>query len=346
MGRNVVPIILDETVRSELEFRRRSQASEHREVNRAAVILLWSQGKTVDETCAKLGIGATAVHKWRSRFRANGMAGLADEFRSGRPRRVDEAQRMRIVESACSKPKDGSSHLSQRRIAKAVGVSQSLVRDVLAQKGLRPHKTAYWCGKSTDPEFEPKMLDIVGLYLSPPENALVLCVDEKTNIQALDRSQAELPMRKDEPRRLTATYKRNGTASLIAALSVHDGKVSARTMDRNDGANFLGFLKALKRAHPRKHLHIIADNLAAHKTPEVRAWLAKSRTVTIHYTPTYSSWLNQVEIFFGILTRDVLKDAVWKSKEQLVKELMRYVRTYSKERAHPFNWKGRSEGTE
>lgn len=338
MGRHVIAISLTSGERAELETWRRSQSLEHRYVQRASVVLMWADSISVDETAESLRMGVTAVRKWRSRFRSLRTAGLRDLPRSGRPMRISASVRARIVEMACSKPDDGCSTWSQRRIAQKCGVSQSAVRDILAETDLRPHKTTYWCGKSSDPEFESKMLDIVGLYLDPPENAVVLCVDEKTGIQALDRSQAELPMLAGNPRRLTATYKRHGTVSMIAAFSVHDGKVAARTMQSNDGHNFLTFLKRLKRAHPHKHLHIIADNLSVHKAAEVRQWLHRSRSVTIHYTPTYSSWLNQVEIWFGILTRDVLKDGVWHSRAQLVKQLIDYVKLYSQTRAHPFQW--------
>jgi transposase len=217
-------------------------------------------------------------------------------------------------------------------------MSQSTVSRLLAEAEIRPHKTEYWCGKSPDPEFEEKMLNIVGLYLNPPANALVLSVDEKTQIQALDRTQPELPLAPGRNRRQTATYVRNGTASLIAALSVHTGEITATPIESNNADNFLCFLKKLDRTYRNVHLHIIVDNLKIHSAPQVKKWLEGKRKFTMHFTPTYSSWLNQIEIWFGILTRDVLKGGIWKSKQQLVAQIMEYVKTYNETRAKPFSW--------
>ncbi|WP_374166917.1 IS630 family transposase [Arcticibacter sp. MXS-1] len=202
----------------------------------------------------------------------------------------------------------------------------------------KPHKIDYWCGKSPDPEFESKMLTIVGLYMNPPENALVLCVDEKTQIQALDRTPPVLPLKEHAPKRMTATYKRNGTVALIAALAVHSGEITAKTIKSNNAENFLSFLKKLDRSYRNKKLHIIVDNLAVHKNEKVKEWLRGKRKITLHFTPTYSSWLNQVEIWFNILSKDVLKGGVWKSTEQLTAQLLQYIDTYNKTRAKPFKW--------
>ena len=208
---------------------------------------------------------------------------------------------------------------------------------ILAAGELRPHKVEYWCGRSPDPEFEAKQAAILGLYLDPPQNALVLSVDEKSQIQALDRTQPQLPMRSGEPRRLTATYKRNGTTCLLAALSVHDGEVTARCRDKNDHVTFLAFLKALYRKYPRRQLYVICDNLSVHKHKDVTAWAAKRRRLTIVHTPTYASWLNQVEIFFNIFTREVMRGGVWASKKELVDQIMYYIKSYNQD-AVPFSW--------
>lgn len=244
----------------------------------------------------------------------------------------------RVIELACTKPTDGYTSWSQRRIAKELGISQSKVCVILSKNELKPHKTDYWCGKSKDPEFESKMVNIVGLYMNPPENALVICVDEKTQIQALDRTQPELPMKSGHNKRQTATYKRNGTVSLIAALAVHEGDITAKTMERNTAENFLSFLKQLDKKYRNKHLHIIVDNLSVHKQKDIQEWISKKKKMTLHFTPTYSSWLNQVEIWFGILTKDVVKGGIWKSKEQLQSQLLEYIDTYNKTRAKPFTW--------
>ena len=219
-----------------------------------------------------------------------------------------------------------------------IGISQSKVHQILKQADLKPHKIEYWCGKSPDPEFESKMLNIVGLYMNPPENAVVICVDEKTQIQALDRTQPVLPLKEKAPKRLTATYKRNGTVALIAALAVHTGEITAKTMSSNNADNFLSFLKKLDRTYRHKTLHIIVDNLSVHKNQSVKEWLKRKRKIKLHFTPTYSSWLNQVEIWFNILTKDVLKGGTWKSVEQLTRQMLEYIVTYNKTRAKPFTW--------
>ena len=166
----------------------------------------------------------------------------------------------------------------------------------------------------------------------------MLCVDEKTQIQVLERTQPELPLRTGNPKRLTATYKRHGTVSLIAALAVHVGDITAKTIEKNDSEAFLAFLKKLYRMYPNKDLHIIVDNWSAHKHQKVKEWVDKRRRLTLYFTPTYSSWLNQIEIWFRLLTKDVLKDAVWHSKKQLVDQIMTYIKTYNKKRAKPFQW--------
>ena len=266
------------------------------------------------------------------------MAGLTDLPRPGKPSIYDEVDKARVIQLACSRPGEGYTNWSQRRIASKLGMSQTKVHQILANHDLKPHKVKYWCGKSTDPELEEKMLNVVGLYMSPPKNALVISVDEKTSIQALDRSQPELPLRTGSPKRLTATYKRNGTVSLIAALAVHQGEITAEPIEKNNAENFLKFLKKIYRKYTGKHLHIIADNLNVHKQKKVIEWVNSKKRITLHYTPTYSCWLNQIEIWFNILSKDVLKGGVWHSKKQLVDQLMEYVKTYNETRAKPFNW--------
>ena len=338
MARTGKKIILSEPDRQELLTRSRSQRLDHRSVIRAKTILLCAEEKSYDEINFALNIGKTAIAKWKKRFIEHGLDGLIDAPRPGKPRIFTEEERVRVVHKACSKPVGGYSNWTQRRIADELGMSQFTVQQILKENELKPHKVEYWCGRSTDPEFEQKMLNIVGLYMTPPENAMVLCVDEKTQIQALDRTQPELPLTTGNPKRLTSTYKRHGTASLIAALAVHEGGVVAQAIEKNNGETFLKFLKKLDRLYTKKKLHIIVDNLSVHKHICVKEWLAKKRKITLHFTPTYSSWLNQVEIWFNILTKDVLKDAVWHSKKQMVDQIIEYIATYNKTRAKPFNW--------
>lgn len=338
MARKSIIYVINEEQREELVTMRRSLKLEKRYVDRATVILLSNEGKTIDYIMHQTKLSRRAVNKWRQRFKASGIDGLKDAPRSGKKPFITQGQKLLVIQKACSKPDGGYTNWSQGRIAKEIGISQSKVFQILKEADLKPHKVAHWCGKSPDPEFEEKMINIVGLYMNPPENALVLCVDEKTQIQALDRTQPELPLRIGNPKRLTATYKRNGTVSLTAALAVHAGEVTAKTMKSNNAEDFLGFLKRLDRTYRNKKLHIIADNLSVHKDKDVKEWFKHKRKMQLHFTPTYFSWLNQVEIWFNILTKDVVKGGVWHSSEQLAEQLLDYVDTYNKTRAKPFEW--------
>ena len=315
----------------------RAGTTEQRLARRARVILCCAQGLPIREVGERCGLSQISVFKWKRRFCERRLDGLTDEQRRGRPASITAAQRLAVLDLATSTPLRGKTSWSVRDLAQASGLSATTVHRILAEGKLRPHKVEYWCGRSPDPEFEAKQAAILGLYLDPPQNALVLCVDEKSQIQALDRTQAELPMRSGEPRRLTATYKRNGTTCLLAALCVHDGEVTARCRDRNDHVSFLAFLKALYRKYPRRQLYVICDNLSTHKHKDVKEWAAKRRRLTILHTPTYASWLNQVEIFFNIFTREVIRGGVWSSKKELVEQIMYYIRSYNED-AVPFSW--------
>ena len=338
MAKKAQPIDLTEEERTELLSLSRSLTLDSRFVTRARIILDWADGKTIKETSRTRSISQKGVIKWRKRFATKRIEGLKDAPRPGQKIKIKSETRTRVIELASSKPEKGYSNWSQRRLAKELGISQSQVCRILKEADIKPHKTDYWCGKSSDPEFEEKMLNIIGLYLSPPKNALVLCVDEKTQIQALDRTQPQLPLRTGKPKRLTTTYKRHGTVSLIAALAVHTGDITAKAIKRNDSATFLAFLKNLYRNNPKKELHVIVDNLSVHKETKVTEWVNSRRRLTLHFTPTYSSWLNQIEIWFNILTKDVLKDAVWHSRHQMVTQIIEYIKTYNNERAKPFQW--------
>lgn len=338
MARIGQPITASPEERAELLTMKRSQKLERRYAERADIILHSLEGKPLEQIVELTGKSRPVVNKWRQRFRKHGLEGLKDAPRSGKPKTITPEQRAMVIEKACTTPEGGYTNWSQERIAKEIGISQSAVFQILQQADLKPHKVEYWCGKSRDPEFEQKMINIVGLYMNPPENALVICVDEKTQIQALDRSQPELPLRPGNPRRQTATYKRNGTVSLIAALAVHSGEVTADTIESNNAENFLKFLKKLDRKYRNKQLHIIVDNLAVHKHKDVKEWIEGKRKIHLHFTPTYSSWLNQIEIWFNILTKDVVKGGIWSSSQQLANQLLEYVKTYNETRAKPFQW--------
>lgn len=312
--------------------------SEHRLVRRAEVILLSVKGLPLKEIGAKVRMHVNGVRRWRQRFAAQGLAGLADAPRPGAARRITPDQRAAVVARACTKPTDGQTRWSQAGLAKACGVSKATVQRILAEAHVKPHKTHFWCGRSPDSEFAAKQAKIIGLYMNPPQNALVLSVDEKSQMQALDRTQPELPLAPNQPRRQTATYVRHGTVCLLAALAVHTGEVTARVIPRNDHANFLAFLKYLYRRTPGRDLHIIVDNLSTHRHAEVMAWVNKRRRLHLHFTPTYASWLNQVEIWLHIFTAAVVRGGIWKSRQAMVQQIMQYIRTYNQTQAHPFAW--------
>jgi transposase len=249
MARIGQPIELTMEERQELLTMSRSHKLENRYVERAMIILHSAEGRSFDQIINLTGKSRPVVNKWRNRFRKYRLEGLKDARRSGKPKTITPEQKALVIEKACTKPGGGYTNWSQDRIAKEVGISQSKVFQILKQADLKPHKTEYWCGKSKDPEFEKKMINIIGLYMDPPENAIVICVDEKIQIQAIDRTQPELPLRRGNPKRQTATYKRNGTVSLIAALSVHTGEITAKTIKSNNAENFLKFLKSLDRKY-------------------------------------------------------------------------------------------------
>lgn len=337
MGRPLKIELSDED-RSTLTMWARSGKTEQRMAKRAQVVLLAAKGRSLNEMASEIGFGRLSCLKWRKRFVSNGLDGLRDLQRSGKPATISPEEKSRVVALACTTPPDGSSQWSVRKLAETTGFGKSTISEILSQGAIKPHKREYWCGKSPDPEFDKKQAEIIGLYMSPPENALVICVDEKSQIQALDRTQPLLPMRPDKPKRFTATYKRNGTTCLLAALSVHEGTIDGRCVDSNNHIEFLRYLKHLYRKFPGKELHVIVDNLAVHKHHKVMDWVSRRRRLTIHFTPTYSSWLNQVEIWFNIFARDVLRGGVWRSKQELVNQIMHYVRQYNELWAKPFKW--------
>jgi transposase len=307
-------------------------------VQRSLTILLCADGKPWSVICSQTGLSRNNGLKWQRRFLEKRLEGLSDLPRSGKPLKYSALEKVSVTARACSPAPDGCTGWSQRRLAEVTGLSKSTVNRILNQASLKPHKTEYWCGKSPDPEFEVKQAAIVGLYISPPENALVLAVDEKSQIQALDRSQPQLPLREGNPKRLTATYTRHGTVCLLAALSVHEGQIDSRCIDKHTHTEFLSFLKYIYRKYPRRHLHVICDNYSAHKHKTVIEWVGKRRRLTLHFTPTYASWLNQVEIWFGIFSRDVLKGGIWHSKQELIRQIIEYIDNYNKTRARPFQW--------
>ena len=315
-----------------------SGKTEQRLAARARVVLAAAEGLPLREIAERTGLGYNSCLKWRQRFQKLGIGGLTDKPGRGRPETISQEQRLGVMALACTTPADGSTRWSVRKLAEATGFGVGTVHRILNAGDLKPHKVRHWCGKSPDPEFVAKQAAIIGLYMNQPENALVLSVDEKSQIQALDRTQPLLPMKPGAPKRMTATYKRHGTACLLAALSVHDGTIEGRCVKSTSHKEFLNFLKHIYRSTPGKQLHIIADNLSSHKHKAVMDWVSRRRRLTIHFTPTYSSWLNQIEIWFNIFTRDVVKGGIWRSKAALIKQILHYIKCYNEERAHPFRW--------
>ena len=275
----------------------RASTTAQRDVLRARIVLMAAEGQRNDQIQAGLGVSKPVVIKWRGRFARSGLEGLADQRGRGRKRRHDAVIRHRIAATACRTPPESvGSHWSVRSLAKHLEVSASLVQEVLAAESIQPHRVRYW-KHSDDPEFEPKMLSVVGLYLNPPENAVVLSVDEKTSIQALDRTQPRLPLKPHQVERLSHEYKRNGTASL-SRPSKCTGKVHSPL---NTTDSFIRFLRRLLRDYPHQDLYLILDNGSSHRSKKTRAWVEK------HPRLHMGSWLNQIEIFFGILTRKVIR---------------------------------------
>lgn len=338
MGRPPRPLKLTDDERTTLTMWVSAGKTEVRIAQRARTILLFAQGLPWAQITEQTGLSQTNSMKWVRRFRAERLEGLSDRRRTGRPPRYSAVEKVAVTALACTDPPGAATNWTQRELARRSGMSKSTVNRILCQANIKPHKIEYWCGKSPDPEFEAKQAEIIGLYVDPPHNALVLAVDEKSHIQALDRTQPQLPLRPNQPRRQTATYKRHGTACLLAALSVHQGHVEARCTERHTHQEFLAFLKYLYRKYPRRAMHLICDNFSAHKHSAVKQWVAKRRRLTLHFTPTYASWLNQVEIWFRIFTRDVIRGGIWKSKRDLVKQIMAYIDHYNQTRAKPFKW--------
>src|SRR5437667_4561168 len=281
---------------------------------------------------------AATIARWRRRFEQDRLAGLEGRHRGSKPRTATPAVQARVVRRVQQQPSDGSTHWSCRKLAGELGVSKSTVQRILMQARLKPHRLERYLA-SDDPDFEAKAADIIGLYLEPPQHAAVFCVDEKTAIQALDRLDPVLPLSPGRAERHGFEYYRHGTLSLYAAFNTKTGEVFGKTAGRHTSAEFVAFLTDIAVNQPRgKEIHVIADNLSAHKTKRVDAFLAEHRNVHLHFTPTYSSWLNQVELWFAKIERDVIARGVFISVPDLKAKLMRYIRQYNPQ-PKPVKWK-------
>jgi transposase len=334
-----LPILINLTAkrRAELEALTARSSAAAGVVRRARVVLLSAEGVSGAEIAARLDLTPEAVSRIRLRFRQTGVAGLEEQARSGRKdNKVPPATVERIVNLAMSPPPAGRSRWTTRLLGKAVGVVSSSVSKILRQSGLKPHLVRTY-KVSRDPAFIAKVEDIVGLYLNPPTNAIVLSVDEKTSIQALERTQMPLPLRTGRAVRHTHDYKRHGVVDLFAALEVATGKVTHELRESHTGADFLGFMKKVVDRFPGQELHVILDNSSTHSTPDMQAWLAKNPRVQFHYTPTSASWLNQVEGFFGILGKQSLSMTNFPSKRALREHITAYMRAWNSNPT-PFEW--------
>jgi transposase len=322
--------------RRTLEAIARSGTVQARLARRARTILLLAGGESVRRTGQQVGLAPRMVQHWKQRFIAEGVPGLDDAPRPGRPRAIPVSKEARILADTQRRPPAPLTRWSSRALAKRHGVSQSFVSRLWRRHGLKPHQLDYYVA-SPDPDFEVKAAVILGLYLNPPAHSVVLCVDEKSHIQALDRTQPTLPLRPGQRERQSFEYLRRGTLSLYAALEVSSGRVRGKCVPRHNTTEFVRFLEQATRGYRRKEIHIIADNLSAHKTPEVQAWLAGHPRVHLHYTPTYSSWLNQVELWFSKLERDCIARGIFPSTFDLKRKLLAYIEHHNVE-ARPFLW--------
>jgi transposase len=308
-------------------------------VRRAKILLLAAEGVPNSEIAERLGISRPTVIAWRSRYAREGLTGqLADRPRPGRPQTVRRDRRAEIVATTLAPPPEhlGVTHWSSRLLATELGVSHSTVARVWAEHDIRPWQVETF-KFSTDPQLEAKVRDVVGLYLDPPAHAIVLCVDEKSQIQALERTRPVQPVAPGRVERRTHDYVRHGTTTLFAALEVSTGRITDACHPRHRHREFLAFLMLVAKAYPRRQLHVVVDNYGTHKHAKVQAWLAKQPRIHLHFTPTYGSWLNLVEVFFSIIERQALRRGDFASVEELVAAIGRFVDAWNK-RCQPFRW--------
>jgi len=332
------PITLDDLQRSALTQWTRSRTVSVRWRERARIVLAAAKGDTDQAIAEQLGTTRHRVARWRSRFEAGGIAALKKDLpRGGRPPKADAAKVAEIVRLTTQTTPANATQWSTRSMAARVGVSASTVLRIWHAHGLKPHRVEAF-KLSNDPLFVEKLETIVGLYLSPPEHALVLCCDEKSQVQALDRTQPGLPMKKGRGATMTHDYKRHGTTTLFAALNILDGTVIADCKAQHRHEEWLEFLRLIDRATPKgKTLHLICDNYATHKHPNVKAWLKKHPRFHIHFTPTSASWLNMVERFFRSITVDRLRRGVFRSVVELKEAIRDYIAAYN-DCPKPFVW--------
>ncbi len=337
MGRAAVAITLSAAERRELEGLTRRRKTAQGLARRARIVLAAAEGLENKAIVARLGADANTVGKWRRRFAERGLDGLYDEPRPGAPRKIGDEEVAEVIARTLEETPPDGTHWSLRSMARAAGYAPSTIHRIWQAFGLQPHRSETF-KLSSDPLFVEKVRDIVGLYLDPPERALVLCVDEKSQIQALDRSRPLLPMRPGQVERRTHDYTRHGTTTLFAALDIATGRVIGQCLPRHRSREFLKFLRTLEAQVPGElDVHLVMDNYATHKTPAVRRWLARHPRWHVHFTPTGASWLNQVERFFALLTEKQLRRGVHRSPQELEQAIRNYIDTVNAD-PRPFRW--------
>jgi transposase len=331
-------IELSEAEREELERRVRSRKGRAEEARVARVILLLADGTPYVEIQNRVGCSAPFISKWKERFLEDRLAGLYTRHQGRQVKVLTPQMEAKILAWTQKPPTDGSTHWSTRRLAKKLGIHHMMVARTWQKQRIQPHRMERYMA-SNDPDFERKAADVLGLYLHPPQHAAVFCVDEKTAMQALDRKDPILPFSPGRAERHGFEYIRHGTLSLYAAPNTKTGDVLGKTVIRHTSQEFVAFLEDLVARQPvGQEIHVILDNLSAHKTPRVQRFLEEHPSVSLHFTPTYSSWLNQVELWFAKIERDLIHRGVFTSVKDLAKKIMRYIRLYNRN-PKPIKWR-------
>jgi transposase len=336
-GRKMAELVLSEAERAELKLLSARRKTAQALALRARIVLECAQGVENREVAARLRVAKGTVGKWRRRFVAQRLDGLHDEPRSGAPRTIEDVSIEAVIVKTLESAPENATHWSSRGMAKASGISVSSVQRIWRAFGLQPHRIETF-KLSSDPDFVAKVRDVVGLYISPPEHAVVLCVDEKSQIQALDRSQPMLPMRPGQAARRSHDYTRHGTTSLFAALDIATGHVIGKCYGRHRAREFRKFLDEIEENVPSDlDVHLVWDNYATHKTPLIRNWLAKRPRWHVHLTPTSSSWLNQVERFFALITERKIRRGIYRSVTALRADIASFIDKHNND-PKPFKW--------
>jgi putative transposase len=341
-GRPKAPVVLGQEQHQQLKSWAASRSLPHGLVTRARIVLMAAEGLTNQAIAEKVGLSKPMVGKWRQRYLQHGLAGLHDEMRPGRPCSVSDEEVAELIYKTLQTKPAGATHWTVRSMAEHTELTRPTIHRIWTAFGVQPHRQHHF-KLSTDPFFVEKVRDIVGLYLNPPDKAVVLCVDEKSQIQALDRTQPSLPMGMGYVEGVTHDYVRHGTTTLFAALNIATGQVLTVCKRRHRHQEYLGFLKRLDDSIPAgMDVHLVVDNYATHKHPTVKRWLAARPRYHVHFTPTYAFWLNQVEIWFNLITQRAIRRGTFKSVKELISRIDQFVQQYNTH-CRPFAWTATAE---